>query len=346
MSPTTGTGRRGRLTGITGGRAGLVLGAIVAVVVALLVPAAGAAPATGSLPATTATVTGSVRGDGAPLAGVTVQVVTSLTGRTLAATVTAADGTYAIGGLSPRWVKVRFAADGWLSGYAVGASSFWSATPLRLRAGRTTTVPVQTLVREAVIQGQVLSWMDPLSGATVSVLDADTGRVLKSVHVPGHEYRIGGLAAGRVKVRATAPGYEPDYADDAPSFATARVFELHPGEVLTQGWDPIFLYLDLTPGAPVTGSVLGAGAPLAGVTVSVVQADTGRWLASGTSDALGRYQVDVGWFGTVKVHFAALGWCPSYAVNTTSFPAAAVYLTQPITEVPVPQQTLSRSCAR
>lgn len=314
--------------------------ALVVFVTVGLVLGGAVAPAAGSTTGT-ATISGTVTGSGAPLPGVTVQALGAFTGRVLQTGVTASDGTYRLTAVPAGAVKVRFAKSGWLTSFAVGRASFWSADAFGLWPGRVLGLPRQQLIAEAVVQGQVLSWMDPLGGATVSVLDANTGRVLKSVRLAEYqyEYRIGGLAAGPVKVRATKPGYLQAYADGAHTFAAARVFDLHAGQVLQQEWLPTEnrLYLDLTPGGYLRGSVLGLSDdpvygwddPLAGVTVQAIDAATGRLLESMTTDALGNYDLQVGWFQPIKVRFSKPGWVTSYAPNATSWATAGTYVVQP-----------------
>jgi hypothetical protein len=102
----------------------------------------------------------------------------------------------------------------------------------------------------AGVDGQVLSGLDPLPGATVTVYDATTGLPLRSAKadIDGYRYLITGLPAGPVKIGAVAGGaYLPDFANHQPTLALAQVFTLVPGQVLTQGWgEPFGPYLDLT----------------------------------------------------------------------------------------------------
>ena len=74
-----------------------------------------------------------------------------------------------------------------------------------------------------------------------------------------------GLDVGRktyeaygAEVRAAKTGFLTGWANyPADSKATATVFSLYAGQVLTQSWDPLNLYIDLTPESVIEGDVLG-----------------------------------------------------------------------------------------
>lgn len=335
----------------TWSRFGLVLLMAASLLVGVLVGPASATAATGG---GTAGVAGYVTGAGQPLGGVTVAVLNAYSGAVLKTAQTDTYGHYSLSGLPAKPVKLRFSKATWLTGWAAGKGSFGAATVFWLQSNKTTRVPAQNMTKEAVIQGQVLAWMDPIGGATVSVLNADTGRVLKSLQLgeSDYEYRIGGLAPGRIKVRATKPGYEQAYADGVHSFTDARVFTLHAGDVITQSWSPEpSLYLDLTPGGGISGEVVGIrndptngwNGPLPGVTVTVLDADTGTRVAStvtGSGDQSGQFSVAVPPVGLVKVRFSKSGWLTMYADNATSWSTAATYDIQPLTFLTLEEQRI------
>lgn len=101
----------------------------------------------------------------------------------------------------------------------------------------------------AALAGEVLSGMDPINGATVTVYDAVTGRRLASVRLPHdqYQYRITGLPAGGIAVGGTHPEREPDFANNRDTLAEAEVFVLSPGVTLVQSWESESFgpYLDL-----------------------------------------------------------------------------------------------------
>lgn len=185
-----------------------------------------------------------------------------------------------------------------------------------LAAGRGRLAP-------AAIEGQVLGTFDPLGGATVEVLDARTGRVLASAPGDGSGYyRVDGIRPGDVKVRASAEGWVTGYADAATSFATAATFTLAPGQTLTQSWDPVSLYLDLTPVSMVSGRVTGAGVPLARATAAVLDATTGEVLGTARTGPDGLFVVGDLPGGAVKVRVSRPGWVPVYAPDAPTFATA------------------------
>ena len=66
----------------------------------------------------------------------------------------------------------------------------------------------------AVVQGDVTGVLDPLIGSTVTIFDATTGKVLRSTLTDSQSgFRITGLPAVRVKIRASAPRWMPVFAN-------------------------------------------------------------------------------------------------------------------------------------
>lgn len=256
-----------------------------------------------------------------PLQGVRVTAYDASTGASLASVQTDATGAYLFGDLAATQVKIRAAKAGFVTTFAYGKRTLATADVIPLTPGQTVTAAELTLDAAAAIEGEVLGNFDPLGGVTVSVLDAATGRVIRSVTLGEFEttYRIDNLPPGDVKVRASKPGWLTAYADGARTFADARVLTLVPGQTLTQSWDPVALYLDLGAAAAVHGQVLGDGAPLEGVRVSVVDATTGVVLRSALSDASGSYLVQGipittgGDLMPVRVRFAKAGWVTTFA---------------------------------
>ena len=234
-----------------------------------------------------------------PLPGATVKVFDA-DGTALGSATSNALGTYRIDLLPPGQVRVRASKTGWLP----------ASTDLTLPVWGSQRVPDLTLRAEAVIQGQVLGWMDPVGYAKVTVLNAKTGKAIRSTITDGSGYyRIGGLRAGQIKVVATKPGWLAGYADGVNSWTAATVYTLVAGQTLTQSWDPMVLYLDMTPEAVVAGQVTGVNdGPLPGVTVTVFNARTGRTMGSATTDSQGEYRIGQLAAVSVKIRFSKPGW--------------------------------------
>lgn len=248
-----------------------------------------------------------------PLGGVKVIVVDEATGATVRSTTTDAQGGYRIGGLMGGDYTVRAVKAGWLSARTLTTTGPWTPAHVDL-----------TMTAEAVLKGQVLGWMDPLGGATVTAFDADTGRAVRSTvaDIEG-AYRLGGLPAGRYKVRAAKEGWLTGWANypTGTSKATATVFTLAVGQVLTETWDPPNLSIDLSLASVIDGTVRGvvddpAGpweGPLAGVRVTATNTDTGA-VSRATTDSLGAYHLGGLATGEYVVRAARTGWLPAREV--------------------------------
>jgi hypothetical protein len=174
-----------------------------------------------------------------PLPGVTVTALDPVTEHVLGSTTSDAFGNFRIGMLTEGQVLLRATKAGWVTSFAgpVPVAPWVPYPPVAM-----------TIYAAASVEGQVLGQMDPLGGATVTVLDAATGKVLGSTVADGDGYyRVTGLPPGDVKVRATKTGWYPGFANGRRTFATADVLTLVEGVTLTQQWDPMVLYLDLAP---------------------------------------------------------------------------------------------------
>jgi hypothetical protein len=301
---------------------------------------------------TTGTIIGSVRAisqdpadpyDGPAVAAV-VTAYDATTGAVVRSTRTDGLGEFRLDPLPAGDYKVRAALAGHLTTFALGKRTLATADVLTVAAGQTVPLPSEMVLwAEAVVEGQVLGWMDPLGGATVSVLDAVTGKVLRSVKLAEdqYEYRIGGLASGQVKVRATKPGWITDFANNRDTFAQADVFTLVPGVTLAQTWSPEpNLYLDLTPEAAISGLVMGFSEymddPLAGATVVALDATTGRTLGRATTDAAGEFRIGGLVAGQIKVRVSAPGFLTTYLDQKSTFATADVYTVTPLDTLEVP----------
>ena len=194
-------------------------------------------------------------------------------------------------------------------------------------------------VEPAAIKGQVLSAMDPIGYAKVTVFNATTGAAVKSATTDGEGYYlITGLPPGRIKVRATKPGYLASWASGAATRAAADVYTLHPGQTLEQSWDAeLVLYLDLTPGAVITGSIMGFSYsptvpwddPLPGVTVSAFDAVTGKPVGSAITDITGEFRIGMLRAGNVKVRASKPGWLTTWAHDRWTRATAEVFAVHP-----------------
>lgn len=204
----------------------------------------------------------------------------------------------------------------------------------------------------AAIAGQVLSFMDPIGDVKVTVFDARTGSVIRSAQTDAEgNYRIGGLPATDVKVRAMKAGYLDAWASGVSSRADADVYTLVEGQTLRQSWDEeMVLYLDLTPESVITGWIMGFNDwvaspwddPLPGVTVTVYSEATGAALGSATTaEHTGVFRIGRLPAGDVKVRAAKAGWQTVWATDRTTRASADVYTVQPFQETDLGMLTMT-----
>ena len=310
---------------------GALLGTLLAV--GALVMTAVVAPTTASA-VSTATMKGTVTSAGVPLAGVNVTVFDATTRGALKGAFTDGAGAYRLTGVpTAAPVKVKFSKATYLTNFAVLRSTWATATAFTLTPGGTKTLPNQTMTKEAVITGSVLSNMDPIDNYTISVYNADTHALIKSVFVAGAQYLVAGLPPVRIEVKAAKPGADPGWSGP---------YQLHPGEVLSENWFTGTLVFDLSPGGTLTGSVLGINNdpvngwddPLAGVTVTVLNARTGALVASGTTAGDGTFTISpvatdstpwpVPTVDQIRVRLSKPGWV---TLDAGTFPCPLAYRT-------------------
>lgn len=284
-----------------------------------------------------AIVTGTVKGVGAAgaqpvsLPSAHVLVVDAHTGRTLGSAFTDGFGRFRVGRLPAGPVKISVSGSGWLTSWAPGRRTFRQGERYVARTARTTDIGTVALYAPAAIQGSTLSWLDPVGGVTVSVVDATTGQTLaRTVSDVNAQYRVDGLWPGPVKVKAAKPGYTTNWANSHVQLTeeTATVFTLAPGQTLSQTWSPVNLYLDIVHEVVVEGRVLGDMAPLGGARVSVLDAASDRVLGTATSDATGHYRIEhvnPMAAAAIQVKASKPGWRTSWANGAWTRDGAASF---------------------
>lgn len=282
-----------------------------------------------------------------PLGDVRIAVFSATTGALLGTGLTDRAGTFRVGALPAGQVKVRATKEGWLTTWATNKSTRASADVFSVGPLMPTDIGTIAMYAPAVLQGQVLSQMDPVGDARVTVFNADTGAALRSVAADGDgNYRVDQLPPGRIKVRATKAGYLTawaNYRDGRMTFENATVFTLVAGQVLTQSWqtEPFGPYLDLMPEAVVAGSVWSVpfgsqSVPVEGATVTVFRAVDSTVIGRATTDREGRYRVGMLPWGDLKIRVSKPGWVTTWAVGKTSMATAEVFRV-------FPGQTLQQS---
>ncbi len=343
------------------GRRGVVAVAVALLSLALVLLGGGNAAQAGQVARTTGTagVTGTVRGvnqavgstyDG-PLAGAQVTVFDRTTGLVVGSGLTDTAGRYRVTGLPAVAVKLRITKPGWLHTYVGGGYGWGSATSYTLTAGAVRTFPEQRVYAEAAISGQVLSYMDPsVPFAPVTVWNAATHQPIRTVISDQQgEYRVGQLPPGDIKVSATAPGHFTGWANAAFTWDTAKTFTLKAGETLSQTWSPSpDLYIDIPPESVLTGTVLAINDgtehpwddPLAGIRITVFDAETKAQVGSTLTDEFGNYRVGMLLMGAYKVRADKAGWLTTWAHAAYSRAAADVFQLYPAEVVDVGSMTV------
>lgn len=274
-------------------------------------------------------ITGTVTGDGGPLADdVDVNVYDSATGDWIGSAWTRGDGTYSISPLYPGEYTLFFDADDYNS---INGTSFldqWydgvryqaDATPVSVAAGVDTTGIDVDLPVGGTISGMVTGDGGPLAD-TVRVIayDAVTSDWIASAYTDGTgSYQIKGLYAGDYRVYFDVDEYNytnstsfvGEWYDDAHLEQDATVVSVSQATV-TSGVDA-----DLAIGGIITGTVTGDGMDLAEINVVVFDAVTGDWLGDVWTDSDGTYAVRGLYPGDCKVRFdpGYLNW-----MNDTAF---------------------------
>jgi hypothetical protein len=185
----------------------------------------------------------------------TVTVFDARTGRVLGSARADAQGEYTVGGLPAADIKVRASAPGFLAGWASYKPYWRYADVYSLHAGqhlRQTWDERQILYLDlpipATVRGQVLGAGAPLPYSRVTLVEAATGRILKSTvaDASGHYEVQNVMAMVAFKVRATKRGWVTSYANDKRTLEEADAFVVYSGDVLDQALDPTVLRLDLS----------------------------------------------------------------------------------------------------
>jgi hypothetical protein len=278
-----------------------------------------------------------------PLGDVRVTVISATTGETLRSALTDRAGNFRIGMLQVGQVKVRATKAGWLTTWATNKSTRTTADVFTIRPFTPTDLGTLAMYAPAAVQGQVLTQMDPRVGEVrVTVFNADNGTVLGSVVSDSMgNFRVDQLPPGSIKLRATKPGYLTTWANSNASpgpmtYENATVFTLVAGQVLTQSWQtpPFGPYLDLMPEAVVTGSVWSVpfgthSDPVAGATVTVFQANTGKVIGRAITNSQGDYRVGMLPWGDLKIRLSKAGWVTTWAVGKSSMATADIFSLYP-----------------
>jgi Carboxypeptidase regulatory-like domain len=230
-------------------------------------------------------------------------------GNYTASTQTRADGTYTLSALATGSYKVEFFASlaGFLTEYYSGQSSFYSAYPISVTAGRTVS-GVDAALRAG---GQ-------LSG---NVTNASTGTGLQEVMVTAYhdgspvtwgstdasgKYTLRGLGTGTYEVGFDAGALVGAYVPSTQFYRGSPSVELADPVSVTAGQDVQGINAAFAPSGELTGTVRDASthAALPGVAVTVYDA-AGNFVQSTRTDESGAYRLNGLATGAYRVEFDA-----------------------------------------
>jgi len=269
--------------------------ALVAIVIMVAVPA-GTIPAYASL--ATGTITGRfIDADGNPLSQVFVSASGSSGGGGFG--VTAADGSYTLGDLSPGSYTVAFQLpESGLTQWAHGKTSAANADQFAVTAGATTVVDERLLPTGSMSGRLTDSGGNPVPSASVAAFPADgSGNSLFTTSGPDGRYTFPRIFPGSYKVEFRPPGGAADWAHQKRGFDTADVFTVVVGGTTT-----------VDEQLPPTGTIAGHlvdldGTPAVGYQVQVF--DPAGSSLGGSTDASGFYQVSGLFEGAYTVSFTS-----------------------------------------
>jgi hypothetical protein len=268
---------------------------LLAVFVALALPAFGEAAEPGSIAGTVTAKVG-----GAPLEGVEVCAEAVVEGGGFGCATTDALGEYGIVGLPAGQYKVEFSARsiGYVDQYYAGKRSWGEATPVSVSAGLTTPDIDAELEVGASVSGTVTAAQTglPVAGVEVCAYTLDeTEFGCEETNGAGF-YTIGGLGAGLYEVFFSTAEIEAELV----SQYYGAPFTLAAGQKRTG------VNAALDPGSQIGGTVrlAATGAPLAGVEVCLTEAGEPWALACLKTPASGKYRFLRLWAGPFKVVFS------------------------------------------
>ncbi|PRY68881.1 putative cell wall-binding protein [Glaciihabitans tibetensis] len=237
-----------------------------------------AAPAHAAAGVVTGTVTGT---NGAPLAGISVMLVTPGALAKAPTVLTSASGAYSIdlaqldAGEYTLWVSHWNNA--YIGEYWAGVLNDEQATYFSLSSTSIVTAKNFTLARPALVSGTVTGAIgsEPTGTVTAHLIDAKTGARVNIGATYNGRYDLAGTSAGTYKLYFEAEGlfsstfYAGQYWGGATTLEDASEFTVLEGEQKS-GFNAT-----LIPGAHLSGRVTaeGTGAPVPNVTVGVIDSD-------------------------------------------------------------------------
>lgn len=240
-------------------------------------------------------IAGTVKHAGAPIPGASVSVLDS-TGASVTSGTVDAVGAYVTGaGLPTGSYYVRtFNSVGYINevfdnALCVTTCNLAAATPVGVTSPSTTPGIDFDLALGGRITGIVTASGSPLAGVTVQMFSPALNTTFSAITDANGVYAVTGLVDGTYYARTSNnAGFINEAYDDLPCVNVCSSNTLGTPIVVTGANTVSGINFDLAAGGRIAGSITESGVPIAGVTVTILDA-SGFSAASATTDFFGNY---------------------------------------------------------
>jgi VCBS repeat-containing protein len=275
---------------------------------------------------------------GLPIAGATVTVYKDTDNTPLASTTTAADGTYKVTLSANFTIYVGFSASGYVDQYWNNKATAALANRFTVPA-HTTATGKNAVLGQIGIVGTVYAKLDgqPIPGTAISLIRINGGGVQANTtsDANGH-YLFSNVPDGQYTIRYTGPWQMIEYIGGGRVYPDAQFITITAGTIYQEDY-----WLD--PAGTFTGSVTDVnGQGIAGVTVRLLQADTGLTYRSFTTDATGHWSTPMMPVWDYKVRYEAAGYVMTYWGGNPTLETSATMTIVASTNVDTAPQVMVR----
>jgi protocatechuate 3,4-dioxygenase beta subunit len=224
---------------------------------------------------------------------------------------TVAGGAYTAGGLGTGDWVVSAVTAGFPARYYDGTYNELAAKPVHVNDGANTSGINIALLAASNITGVVTNALGtPIAGASVSASTLSCCGSFSTTTAGDGTYDIGGLAAQGYLMRASAPGFAPQYFNASYDQSTATTV------TTTGGGTSSGVNFALVKGAMIKGHVAdGSAAPIAGAFLYASRVDSCCLNGYGVSQGDGSYVILDLPPGSYKLYAQATGFVPEYYNN-------------------------------
>ncbi len=234
--------------------------------------------------------------------------------------ISAADGSYFIGGFEAGWYRVQATAAGFAAEYYDDTYAYWSASQVGVLNDSVASGINFALIPGGGISGTVTNALGaPIAGADVSASHDDVCCGWGYATTAGDgTYTITDLAPGSYRVDANAAGYAGEYYNGTYDWSAATLVSVSSGST-TPGIDFAF-----APEGSISGTITNAsGTPIAGAAVNANR-DTCCDGGGATTAPDGTYTINDLAPGSYRVDADAEAYAGEYYNNTYDWSAATL----------------------